>query len=221
MKKTLFAAMLASTALCALPVFAQDGSSAPVAADQIADSTQPTSGNYQPSQPIGSGNWFVNGSVGQSHINKGPYNDHPTTYAVNGGYRWKVGPDLGLGVEVGYNDLGNFKLKNAFNNGNVNLTNRRNALRGWTAGVNGRIDVWRGMYLSGRAGVYGWKGQGYNDQDINRHHLDEVDYYAGAGVGYDINEHFGVGLSYDYFHASKSGVKLSTDTASLTAEYRF
>lgn len=220
MKKTLFAAMLASTALCALPVFAQD-SSAPVATDPVADSTQPTSGNYQPSQPIGSGNWFVNGSVGQSHINKGPYNDHPTTYALNGGYRWKVGPDLGLGVEVGYNDLGNFKLKNAFNDGSVNLTNRRNALRGWTAGVNGRIDVWRGLYLSGRAGVYGWKGQGYNDQDINRHHLDEVDYYAGAGVGYDINEHFGVGLSYDYFHASKSGVKLSTDTASLTAEYRF
>jgi OmpA-OmpF porin, OOP family len=159
--------------------------------------------------------------VGQAHVNKGPYNDHPTTYAINGGYRWKVGEDLGLGVDVGYNDLGNFKLKNAFNDNPVNLKDQRNALRGWTAGVNGKINVWQGLYVSGRTGVYGWKGHGYANQDINRHDLDKVDYYAGAGVGYDINSHFGVGLAYDYYHAKKDGISLSTDTASLTAEYRF
>ena len=98
---------------------------------------------------------------------------------------------------------------------------QRNALRGWTAGVNGKINVWQGLYLSGRAGVYGWKGQGYDNQSINRHDLDKVSYYAGTGVGYDFSEHFGLGLSYDYFHAKKDHVSLSTDTASVTAEYRF
>lgn len=216
MKKSLLALAFAfaSAGACALPALAQDASatdtSAPVA-----------SGNYQPTQAVGSGNWFLSGSVGQSHLYQGPYDSHPTTYAINGGYRWKVGQDMGLGVEVGYNDLGNFKVKNAFNSNDVNLTDQRNALRGWTAGVNGRIDVYRGLYVSGRAGIYGWKGHGYNNQDINRHDLDKVDYYAGAGVGYDFNEHFGLGVSYDFYHAKKDGVSLSTDTASLTAEYRF
>ena len=217
MKKTLIAIAMASVALCTLPVLAQDGVSAPA----TNDSPAPTTGNYQPGQAIGSGNWFIAGSVGQAHVNKGPYNDHPTTYAVTGGYRWKVGEDLGLGVDAGYNDLGNFKLKNAFNDSPVNLKDQRNALRGWTAGVNGKINVWQGLYVSGRAGIYGWKGHGYANQDINRHDLDKVDYYAGAGVGYDINNHFGVGLAYDYYHAKKDGISLSTDTASLTAEYRF
>lgn len=215
MNKTLLALALASTSLLALPAFAQDASPAPTT------STADASGNYQPGQAIGSGNWFIDGSVGQSHINKGPYNDHPTAYDLNGGYRWKVGPDVGLGLEVGYNDLGNFKLKNAFNSNSVNLTSQRQALRGWTAGVNGHINVWRGLYVSGRAGIYGWKGDGYSDQNINRHDLNKVDYYGGAGLGYDFNNHFGLGLSYDYYHASKDRVHLSTDTASLTAEYRF
>ncbi len=216
-KKTLIALAIASSGLCTLPALAQDSS--PASAGN--DSSAATTGNYQPGQAIGSGNWFVDGRVGQSHVNKGPYNDHSTTYAVTGGYRWKVGEDLGLGVDAGYNDLGNFKLKNAFNDNPVNLTDQRNALRGWTAGVNGKINVWQGLYVSGRAGVYGWKGHGYDNQSINRHDLDKVDYYAGAGVGYDVNSHFGVGLAYDYYHAKKDGISLSTDTASLTAEYRF
>ncbi len=217
MKKTLLAIALASSALCALPVFAQDAPMAPTA----TETTAPAGGNYQPNQAVGSGNWFIDGSVGQAHVGEPPYNDHPTSYALNGGYRWKVGPDLGLGVEVGYNDLGNFKVKNAFNNNDVNLTQQRNALRGWTAGVNGRINVWQGLYISGRAGVYGWKGHGYANQDFNRHNLNEVDYYAGAGAGYDFSEHFSLGVSYDYYHAKKGQIDLTTDTASLTAEYRF
>ncbi|HEX5304619.1 MAG TPA: outer membrane beta-barrel protein [Dyella sp.] len=217
MKKSLLALAFVSAGACALPALAQD---APATTDSA---TAPTAmGNYQPNQAVGSGNWFLSGSVGQAHISQGPYDDHPTAYAINGGYRWKVGPDLGLGVEVGYNDLGNFKVKNAFNGNDVNLTDQRNAVRGWTAGVNGRIDVYRGLYVSGRAGLYGWESRGYQDpQATNRQDLSNVDFYAGAGVGYDFNDHFGLGLSYDFYHADQSGVSLSTDTASVTAEYRF
>ena len=215
MNKHLFALAIATTALCTVPAFAQDTQST------ASPTEAATSGSFQPGQPIGSGNWFLSGSVGQAHMRVGPYNDHPTTYALNGGYRWKVGPDVGLGVEVGYNDLGNFKLKNAFNSDDVNLTDRRNALRGWTAGVNGKINVWQGLYVSGRAGVYGWKGHGYANQDINRHDLDQVDWYAGVGAGYDFNPHFSLGLSYDYYRASKNRIGLTSDAASLTAEYRF
>ncbi|AHX11991.1 autotransporter [Dyella jiangningensis] len=212
MKKTLLAIAIATTGFIAAPAFAQDTSSSTSTA---------ANGNYQPYQPVGSGNWFINGSVGEGHVANGPYNDHPTTYGINGGYRWKVGQDMGLGVEVGYNDQGNYKLKNIFNSQPVNQTNEKNDLRGWTAGVNGKINVWDGLYVSGRAGIYGWKGHGYDNNSINRHHLDDVSWYGGAGVGYDFNQHFSLGVSYDYFDAKKQGVDLSTDTASVTAEYRF
>jgi OOP family OmpA-OmpF porin/outer membrane immunogenic protein len=214
MKKTLLALTIISASLCALPALAQD--------ETVSSSTSASAnGNYLPNQAVGSGNWFIGANVGQAHVAQGPYNDHPTTYALTGGYRWKVGPDVGLGVDIGYNDLGNFRLKNTFNSDEVNLTDRRNALRGWTAGVNGRINVWQGLYVSGRAGVYGWKGHGYNNQDVNRHSLDKVDYYAGAGVGYDINDRFSLGLAYDYYHAKKDGISFSSDTATVSAEYRF
>lgn len=212
MKKSLLALAFVSASACALPALAR----------QAGDASPDTAGNYQPGQAVGTGNWFINGSVGQAHVAQGPYDDHPTTYAINGGYRWKVGQDLGLGVEAGYNDLGNFKAKNIFNSNDVNLTSQRHALRGWTAGVNGRIDVYRGLYVSGRAGLYGWHAPGLQDpQASNRHDLGKVSYYAGAGIGYDFSNHFGVGVSYDYYHAAKSGLKLTTDAASLTAEYRF
>ncbi len=242
MKKSLFAIVLASAGFCALPALAQDTTSQDTTSQNAPsqgsmsqdssssmdsnsmssmDSNPSTAGNYLPGDAVGHGRWFVNANVGQAHVFQGPYNNHPTTYALNGGYRWKVGQDMGLGLEVGYNDLGNYKLKNAFNNGDVNLKDRRNNLRGWTAGINAKINVWRGMYISGRGGVYGWKGDGYDNQSINRKHLDQVDYYAGAGVGYDISNNFSVGVAYDYFHARKDRVNLNNDTASVTAEYRF
>ena len=217
MNKSLFTLAIATAACCSVTALAQDGQTTSPA----SDTTATTGGNFQPDQAVGGGNWFLDGRVGQAHMRVGPYDDHPTTYALNGGYRWKVGPDLGLGVEIGYNDLGNFKVKNAFNGDDVNLTGRRNALRGWTAGVNGKINVWRGLYVSGRAGVYGWKGHGYANQDINRHALDKVDWYAGAGAGYDFNPHFSMGLAYDYYRARKDGIDLTSDTLSLTGEYRF
>ena len=220
MKKILSCVALATSGLLALPVLAQDAAT-PTTDTPSATTTPAANGNYQPNQAVGSGNWFIDGNIGQGHLAKGPYNDHPTTYAINGGYRWKVGPDLGLGVDVGYNDLGNVKLKNVFNSQDVYQKAQQNALRGWTAGVNGRINVWQGLYVSGRAGVYGWRGHGYDNQSLNRHKLNQTSYYAGAGVGYDINDHIGLGVSYDYYNASKSHIKLSSDTASLTAEYRF
>jgi OOP family OmpA-OmpF porin/outer membrane immunogenic protein len=102
MKKTLLALAITSASLCALPALAQD--------DSVSSSTPTSSnGNYQPNQAVGSGNWFIGANVGQAHVAQGPYNDHPTTYALTGGYRWKVGQDVGLGVDIGYNDLGNFR----------------------------------------------------------------------------------------------------------------
>lgn len=248
-KKTLLTLALAATGFIAAPAFAQD-STVTTATDQVA-----TSGNYQPGQAIGSGNWFADGSVGRTngHNNSSFADDgtdfnffkgnrgRRTSYALGGGYRWKVGEDLGLGLDAGYVDLGNFRLRNAFNSNSVNQKSTQNALRGWTVGVNGHINVLPHWYVSARGGYF-------NANDNNNHFNNSPgedlgltdgrrakrgSWYAGLGTGWDINQHFGLGVHYDYYHANAgtiknettgaetAGLKRSTSVVSLRGEYRF
>jgi len=196
-KKTLLALALTSAGLLAVPaVFAQ-------------------------SAPTQNGGWFINGNVGQTSLNHGPYDDHDTGYGVNGGYRWAVNPSVALGAEVGYNDLGNIHAKNIFNSQPV-VENGKSQLHGWTAGVNGHFNVSPNWYVSARTGIYGWKGHGLsNDANPVRKGLDDTSWYAGAGVGYDFSNNVSLGLNYDYYDAKKDRVNLSTDMVSVSAEYRF
>ena len=242
MKKTLIAIAIASAAALSLPALAQDSSQATL-----------SSGNYQSSQAVGSGNWLIDASVGRtdgysrnSNFGSGfgsgsgnlfqNKNGRRTGYGVLGGYRWKAGPDLGLGLEAGYSDLGNYKLSNLGSSGSVNQSSRENALRGWMLGANGRINLLPQWYLSMHGGYFHANNNGgaYNNslsQDLF-HGGDRGGYYAGIGTGWDINEHFGLGLKYDYYHASAGrvhdvptnsdfAVRRSTGIVSLDAEYRF
>jgi OOP family OmpA-OmpF porin/outer membrane immunogenic protein len=197
MKKSLFALALATAGLLTVPaVFAQ-------------------------SVPTDNGGWFINGNVGRTSINKGPYDGHDTGYALNGGYRWALNPSVALGVEAGYNDLGNIHAKNIFN-GNPVVNPDKTQLHGWTAGVNGHFNLSPNWYVSARTGIYGWTGHGMsNDALPTEHHLNDTSWYAGAGFGYDFSNNFSVGLNYDYYDAKKHNVDLSTDMVSVGAEYRF
>lgn len=196
MKKTLLALAFATAGLLTVPAFAQDAKS-------------------------DNGGWFVNGNVGRTSIDKGPYNDSDTGYAINGGYRWAVSPSLALGVEAGYNDLGNIHAKNIFNSRPV-IDGTKSQLHGWTAGVNGHFNLTPNWYLSARGGIYGWRGHGLSNDDLpTRQSLNDTSWYAGAGVGYDFTNNVSVGLNYDYYDAKKHNVDLSTDMVSISAEYRF
>lgn len=193
MKKTLIALALVAAGTVAAPAFAQDANGA---------------------------GWFVNGNVGRTSVDKGRYDGHDTGYAVNGGYRWAVSPWAALGVEAGYNDLGNIHAKNFFNSDRV-VDRRKSELHGWTAGVNGHFNIDPKWYISGRAGIYSWKGHGTSNDDINRHDLDKTSWYAGAGVGYDFSKNWSMGINYDHYDAKKDGLDLSTNMTSISAEYRF
>lgn len=195
MKKTLIAIAIATAGLAAVPAFAQSAG--------------------------GTDGWFINGNVGRTSINKGPYDGHDTGYALNGGYRWAVSPYASIGAEVGYNDLGNIDLKNAFNNNPV-VSDPKSELHGWTFGANGHFNLNPNWFISARAGLYQWKGHGLsNDDNPLRRSLDKTDWYGGAGFGYDFTNNFSVSLDYDYYHAKKDRVDLSTDMVSVGAEYRF
>ncbi|WP_049621967.1 porin family protein [Frateuria defendens] len=196
MKKTLFALALAATGLAAVPA-------------AFAQSATPDNGG-----------WFINGNVGRTTLDKGPYDGHDTGYGLGGGYRWSLTPSVALGVEAGYNDLGNIHLKNVFNDRDV-VQRGRSELHGWTAGVNGHFNLSPNWYLSGRTGLYAWKGHGTSEDNPVRRSLDKTSWYAGAGVGYDFSNNMSVGLNYDYYRAKKDRIDLGTEMVSVSAEYRF
>lgn len=166
--------------------------------------------------------WFVSGNAGRVAIDEDLYDGEDTGYAVQGGYRWGVGRSSAIGVELGYNDLGNIELGDVLEDDDPVLDENASELRGWTAGVNGRFEFTPKWYASARGGVYIWRGHGFsNDDELLSQELDDTSWYAGLGVGYNFTPAFSVGLHYDYYDAEQDVVDLSTDMVSLGAEYRF
>ena len=191
-------ALAAIAVFAAAPVFAQDAN--------------------PPSTDSG---FFINGNVGPSNLKHGINRGNDTGYAVNGGYRWALSPNFAIGPEVGYNDLGNVRIKNVFNSNPV-LAPGKASLHGWTVGANAHYDFTPNWYLSARGGLYAWNGHGLsNDIDPVDTHRNSDGWYGGVGIGYDFSRNFGIGVGYDYYHASKGNLNLTTDMVSAQAEYRF
>jgi opacity protein-like surface antigen len=193
MKNTLFAIALATAGLTAIPLTSH-------AADQSG--------------------FFINGNVGESNVNKGVYDDSDTGFGGNVGYRWAVAPNVLLGVEGGYTDLGNFATKSRFDG----LGLRDADLKGWNLGINGHFNVTDNWYVSGRTGWFRGDIKGaYLDTAGIPVNVDDTSnkWYAGAGFGYDFNNNLSVGLNYDYYKADKTNLNLNADLVSVSAEYRF
>jgi OOP family OmpA-OmpF porin/outer membrane immunogenic protein len=193
MKTTLFTIALATAGLTAIPLTSH-------AADQSG--------------------FFINGNVGQSNTSKGLYDDDDTGFGANVGYRWAVAPNVLLGIEGGYTDLGEFSTKNRYTG--LGVPNAE--ISGWNLGVNGHFNVTDNWYVSGRAGLFraDVKGGYFDDAGALVRVDDNANkWYAGAGFGYDFNNNFSVGLNYDYYKADKNNLDLQSDLVSVSAEYRF
>jgi len=173
----------------------------------------------------GNGGFFVNGNVGQSNLSKGIYDDNDTGYGINLGYRWTLNPNVALGIEGGYTDLGKFGTKDAFNS--LGLPNA--SVKGWTAGVNGHFNLTPEWYISGRTGLFradvkGDVATGSVDASLPAYigvNDTSTKYYAGAGFGYDFSNNFSVGLNYDYYKTDKNDLNVAPSLISASAEYRF
>ena len=168
--------------------------------------------------------FFINGNIGQSSFDKHGYNDDDTAYGINGGYRWALAPNFLLGVEGGYADLGSFDPELPV------AGIGRAELKGWNAGVNAHWNLTDNWYLSGRGGYFrGDLTGGYvsaYDPTTTVYTVTRVDdssnkWYAGAGFGYDFSNNASIGLNYDYYKATKSGLQINPKVISVSAEYRF
>ena len=183
--------------------------------------------------------FFVNGDVGSARVDAPAFlhdvfnelKDNSVAYDLNVGYRWNW-----FGVEVGYVDLGNFRkgytLQYLPLAPNQTYTDSGHA-HGVTAGVNVHYDFAPQWYVSGRAGAFHWQGNEVSYSGFNNigtgapitldNSGSHTDWYAGAGIGYDFSQHFGVGIAYNRYKAVKrsAGIDLTSDVTSVSAEYRF
>lgn len=198
MKKTILAVALATAGLVAVPAaFAQDHA------------------------PTAQQGWYVGADAGYGNVDKGPYNDGDFTGGIKGGYRFALNPETSLGVEVGYQYLGRPDARNAAQA--ASGVNGQAKLQGATAGLDLRYNISPAWYAELRGGAFFAKGEGLTNDDVNPQFRDfrKTKYYAGAGVGYNINTNWSVGLNYDYYAGDGKGVKLDTDAYTVSAEYRF
>ncbi|MBN8727845.1 MAG: porin family protein [Xanthomonadales bacterium] len=173
--------------------------------------------------------FFINGNIGQANLDKGAYNDDDTGYAANFGYRWAVAPNVLIGVEGGYADLGSFGPRSTY--AGVDLGDAR--VKGWNIGANTHINLTDNWYVSGRAGYFRADVRGTYINSVQNSPGGEPLYvvtgvndtgnkwYGGVGFGYDFNNNFSVGLNYDYYKANVRGLDFNPDLVSVSAEYRF
>ena len=171
------------------------------------------------SQAQDGGNFYVNGSVGQTHYGKSYYNRHHVGYDLNLGYRWDVAPGFKTGVEAGYVDLGSYGVRSRYTG--IGVPNAD--IHGWTVGGTVKYDITPNWYADGRAGLWRWSGRTAMPVGPTPVAFSGTGtgYYAGVGFGYDFDSNWSLGLNYDYYNGSKHGYSLTSGLTSVSAEYRF
>lgn len=185
--------------------------------------------------------FFVNTSLGASNYYPSyPYNPafvlhHSHTEALRFGYRWTSGR-FSYGLETGYTNLGQ---SNQYFPSNFRWAQYRERVDGFTLGPSLKYTLPMGFYVSAHGGGF-WS----TDHQVNKvvynpppfietmysrdtYSNSSVGSYWGAGLGYDINQSFGLGVSYDRYrvhsfgNSGPFGTTPRIDAYTLTAEYRF
>ncbi|WP_343125483.1 hypothetical protein [Xanthomonas arboricola] len=95
-------------------------------------------------------------------------------------------------------------------------------LRGWTVGLNHRFALSDKWYASMRGGLYGWKGQAPSNGTVSdRSDLDKLSWYAAPAWATTWASTSASAPTTTVTTPKKFDVDLSTDMASVNAEYRF
>ncbi|HEX7815314.1 outer membrane protein [Dyella sp.] len=186
------------------------------------------------------GNFFVNGNIGQANWRDG--SAARSLYAIPGvervkqdntgpagqlrvGYRWRSVVDYG--VELGYAYLGERTVNYSGADFSNNLKQKS---RGYMLGGNLNWNITDQWYVSGRAGWYRGRAvaQERNYDAVGRSAGTlasnmATGEYMGLGAGYNINQHFSVGLNYDRFHLpGQGGVAATTvNMTTIGGEFRY
>lgn len=175
--------------------------------------------------------WFVNAGAGTAHYSAsangtGLGTESHASYQITGGWRSQF-----IGVEAGYVDLGNVKAH--LSSDDLIGTGAQSAKAqlsgdGWTLGFNGHFNPTKMWYISARGGLFMWKAHlkasaTADDGSTSRFKQNErsTDWYAGVGTGVDFNRHMSLGVNFDFYKMSKSGITVNNKVYTVNFEYRF
>jgi len=188
------------------------------------------------------GHFFVNGELGSKSFSLSTavkdVKDKEAIGGVRFGYMWNNGP-FSFGPEIGYVILGSVNgiaVAQPVDGVSPRIVTPDYLVRlktsGWTIGGNGKFQFGDHWFVSGRGGLFRANTRTRpaditTSQVVYSHKNAKTSYYAGVGAGYDFNEHFGLGVNFDYYRAKVNlggGDKTSgfgIKTYGVTAEYRF
>lgn len=147
---------------------------------------------------------FVRGEIGSTDGQLNGTSQNDTAYAIRGGYN----VNEYFGVEAFYGDYYG-----------KNLLSLDLEAKGYGVGLVGkyRFGDDKGFFIDGRAGF------ARTTLSADGFDFEKTVPYAGLGVGYDINNNYGITLNYVRQNAIKPApaLKVELETLSLGFEYRF
>ncbi|MGO4702278.1 outer membrane protein [Dyella sp. 2RAB6] len=195
------------------------------------------------------GQFFVNGEVGsqtqqlsRNKVFRDGHNEKNSWGAgLRFGYAWNL-DNIALGIETGYVNLGKLKADVVGTITEVGpkmgpvvvetLSGKaRQTTKGVVLGGNIKYRVDDDWFFSGRGGLFransdyvarmSSPSSGLGLRVASLQHTSNQ-YYAGVGVGYDFNQHFGMSFNYDYYRSKmRNDSSFGTDLYGVSAEYRF
>ena len=126
-----------------------------------------------------------------------------------------------LGLELGYQDLG--KVSDSVAGAGASASVETDGLYAGIAGKIPLYDANTGFFLSARTGMYWWDATGRVQVGNTTVSVDDSDsdFYVGVGGGYDFNEQFGLGLTYDRYNVGDNDADFTYGAWSLAGEVRF
>jgi hypothetical protein len=145
--------------------------------------------------------FFVGARVGQGQFTGGS-SDNTNTYSLDLGYRWAINGHNSLGFEAGY--VKPKDIDYAYISGYGRLKSQAYTLGAtyhFTFAGNHSGGHW---FFAARVGYMHWN-QDEKDTSYGSNYVGYVSSasgtgsYAGVGIGYDFNDHVGLGLNYDYY----------------------
>lgn len=151
--------------------------------------------------------FFVGAKAGQGYFN-GDSDQRSNTYTVDLGYRWALGNRNNLGIEFGYVKPNDLEYDSLLSNSNMET-------KAWSVGANYQVTFGGNgsgphWFFAARAGYMHWTQDtltnvsSYGQPYAYRDSVTGTGSYAGVGLGFDFNEHVGMGLYYDYYLADIS-----------------
>jgi opacity protein-like surface antigen len=158
--------------------------------------------------------FVVDSMLGYGHVDGNGIADSDYAWDVNLGYRWGM-----FGVEGGYVNFGSFNDRISDPGGEIRTDLD---LDGWKLGLNVNANLSDQWSVMAHGGAFFWSADAHLDQAGHRvgYSDDKTDWYLGAGIDYNFNPAFSLGLGYDYYKLS-GVLDTHVNVVGLRGEFRF